>query len=313
MQQPVDERRAPVLPDDLRAERRRLRARAGRPPAARPARPAGTKGRPSPRRCRDARASASRISSGPTNAIPSSPSSIPSRREHRARELDGRVHVRSRAAAIRRLDDDHRRRAVPVSSAWRLYASTIRCTSLCRTTSSFPNSTNPIPSMPARISLHLDEPGRLLAREVDLRHVTGDDHPRAEPEPREEHLHLLGRRVLRLVEDDERVVERAAAHERERRDLDRPALHVPGEPLGIEHVVERVVQRAQVRIDLREHVAREEPEPLARLDRRPREDDAADLALGERRRRRAPSRGTSCPVPAGPIPKVTVRSRIAST
>ena len=45
--------------------------------------------------------------------------------------------------------------------------------------------------------------------EVDLGDVAGDDDLGAEPEPGEEHLHLLGRGVLRLVEDDERVVERA--------------------------------------------------------------------------------------------------------
>ena len=43
-----------------------------------------------------------------------------------------------------------------------------------------------------------------------------------EPKPKtgEEHLHLLGRGVLRLVQDDEAVVERASAHEGQRRDLD---------------------------------------------------------------------------------------------
>ena len=56
------------------------------------------------------------------------------------------------------------------------------------------------------MSLTWMRPDRLLARQVDLGHVTGHDHPRAEPEPREEHLHLLGRRVLGLVEDHERVV-----------------------------------------------------------------------------------------------------------
>jgi hypothetical protein len=50
------------------------------------------------------------------------------------------------------------------------------------------------------------------------------DRLRVEPDAGEEHLHLLGRRVLRFVEDDERVVERAAAHEGQRRDLDRGAL-----------------------------------------------------------------------------------------
>ncbi len=44
--------------------------------------------------------------------------------------------------------------------------------------------------------------------DVDLRGVAGDDGLGPEPDPGEEHLHLLGRRVLRLVEDDERRVER---------------------------------------------------------------------------------------------------------
>ena len=44
--------------------------------------------------------------------------------------------------------------------------------------------------------------------------------------------------------------------------------------LGVEHVVQRVVERAQVRVDLREHVAGQEAEPLPRLDRGTGEDDA---------------------------------------
>ena len=52
---------------------------------------------------------------------------------------------------------------------------------------------------------------------------------------------------------------------------------------GVEHVVERVEQRPQVRVDLGEHVAGQEAEPLAGLDRGAREDDPPDLAVGERR------------------------------
>src|SRR5439155_25799262 len=77
--------------------------------------------------------------------------------------------------------------------------------------------------------LHLDQTGRLLPRKVDLRDVPGDDDLRPEAEAGEEHLHLLGARVLRLVEDDERVVERPPAHEGERRNLDDALLHVRGE------------------------------------------------------------------------------------
>ena len=73
------------------------------------------------------------------------------------------------------------------------------------------------------------------------------------------------------------AVERAAAHERERRHLDRPALEEPLGPLGLEHVVEGVVERSQVGIDLGHEVPGQEAEPLAGLDRRPREDDAGHL------------------------------------
>ena len=114
--------------------------------------------------------------------------------------------------------------------------------------------------------------------QVDLRRVAGDDHARAEAQPGEEHLHLLGSGVLRLIEHHERIVQRAPAHVGERRDLDRAARHELRNDLRIHHLVDRVVQRSQIRVDLVGEGARQEPEPLSRLDRRSREDDAADLA-----------------------------------
>ena len=146
-----------------------------------------------------------------------------------------------------------------------------------RTTSAEPSSTNATPSMSSSTPRTLEQPRAVAPLgEIDLGDVAGDDHPRAEAEAGEEHLHLLGRGVLGLVEDDERVVERAAPHERERRDLDRAPLHQPGHGLGVEHVVQGVVQRTEVRVDLGEDVAGEEAEALPRLDRRPGEDDPVD-------------------------------------
>src|SRR5579864_5663037 len=55
--------------------------------------------------------------------------------EHAPRELAGALLVDLDARAVVDLDVDHRFLAVPVSSECSLYASTIRCTSLCRTTS----------------------------------------------------------------------------------------------------------------------------------------------------------------------------------
>ena len=93
----------------------------------------------------------------------------------------------------------------------------------------------------------------------------------------QEHLHLLGRGVLGLVEDDEAAVERAPPHERQRRHLDRAPLEQALGALGLDHVVEGVVQRAQVGVDLGHEVAGQEPEALTGLDRRAGEDDAVDL------------------------------------
>src|SRR5215212_5912997 len=59
-----------------------------------------------------------------------------------------------------------------------------------------------------------DEPGALVARQVDLRDVARHDHLRVEPEPSEEHLDLLRARVLRLVEDDEGVIQRVVCDEK---------------------------------------------------------------------------------------------------
>src|SRR5690606_8774570 len=66
----------------------------------------------------------------------------------------------------------------------------------------------------------MDEAGLAALWQVDLRHVARDHRLGAEAEAGEKHLHLLGRGVLRLVEDDEGVVERPAAHEGERRHFD---------------------------------------------------------------------------------------------
>ncbi len=60
------------------------------------------------------------------------------------------------------------------------------------------------------------------------------------------------------------------------------AVQVLVHPLRLEHVVERVEERAQVGVDLRHHVARQEAEPLAGLDGRAGEDDPAHLAPRQR-------------------------------
>src|SRR5205823_6165157 len=137
----------------------------------------------------------------------------------------------------------------------------------------------------------------LFPGEIDLRDVAGDDVLRAESETREEHLHLRGGRVLRLVEDDERLIPRAPPHVGQVRHLDLHALGRACEKLRPHELIGPVIPRAKLRIDLPLQVARQESEPLPRLARGPRVDEAAYFAIAERRdahgncQKRLPSAG----------------------
>jgi hypothetical protein len=68
----------------------------------------------------------------------------------------------------------------------------------------------------------VDQAAALGLVQVDLGDVAGDHGLAAEADPGQEHLHLFDRRVLGLVQDHEGVVQRAAAHEGQRGDLDHP-------------------------------------------------------------------------------------------
>ena len=80
----------------------------------------------------------------------------------------------------------------------------------------------------------------------------------------------IGRAVLRLVENDDRMRQRAAAHEGQRRDLDHAGFESALDLLRRQHVVERIVERPEIGVDLLAHVTRQEAKPLAGLDRRAR-------------------------------------------
>ncbi len=125
-----------------------------------------------------------------------------------------------------------------------------------------------------------------VAGQVDLADVAGDHRHRAEADAGEEHLHLLDRGVLRFVEDHVGVVERAAAHIGERRDLDHVALDQLGHLLEAEHFVQCVVQRAQVGVDLLAEVAGQEAQLLAGFHRRAHQQQALH-AIGFQRLDRA--------------------------
>ena len=131
----------------------------------------------------------------------------------------------------------------------------------------------------AHIAQHvhgIDQAGFLVLLQVDLGHVARHYGLAAKADTGQEHFHLLDGGVLRLVQDDEGVVQRAAAHIRQRGDLDHLLLEHLLRAVEAEQVVQRVVQRAQIRVDFLRQVARQEAQALARFHRGAGQDDALD-------------------------------------
>ena len=72
----------------------------------------------------------------------------------------------------------------------------------------------------------LDQAAALVARQIDLSAIAGDNALRVLTEPGQKHEHLLGRRILCFIQNNKRLAERSSAHVGERRDLDDSAIHV---------------------------------------------------------------------------------------
>ena len=115
------------------------------------------------------------------------------------------------------------------------------------------------------------------ARQIDLGDVASDHGGRAKTDAREEHFHLFQRGVLRLVQNDKAVVQRAATHVRQRRDLDHLLLDQLGDLFKAEHLIQRVIQRAQIGVDFLGQIARQKAQLLASFYRRTYQQDAANL------------------------------------
>src|SRR6516225_97320 len=101
------------------------------------------------------------------------------------------------------------------------------------------------------------EPGKTV-EEIALIGVAGDHHRRVPTQPRQYHLDLSLGAVLRLVDDDEGIIQRAAAHKPDWGDLDGSLGHQLLDAPAAEPLVQRVVERAQIRSKLLADVAGKE-------------------------------------------------------
>ena len=101
------------------------------------------------------------------------------------------------------------------------------------------------------------------------------------PEPGQKHLHLFGSCILGLIEDDKGVVERSASHEGQGSDFDDAPFQQSGGPIKIHHVMEGIIEGAEVRVDLFSDVPRQKSKLFARLHCRSGQDNPLDLLLHE--------------------------------
>ena len=96
----------------------------------------------------------------------------------------------------------------------------------------------------------LDQARFAAMGEIDLGGIAGDDAFGFGSEAGEEHEHLFGGGVLSFVEDDEGAVESTTAHVGEGGDLEDSLIHHLLDFFDIEHIVEGVVEGAEVRENL---------------------------------------------------------------
>ena len=130
----------------------------------------------------------------------------------------------------------------------------------------------------------LGETGQPI-EQVALVGIAGHHHRRVPAQPGQQHLDLAIGAVLRLIDNDESVVQGAPAHKADWRDLDRSFGHKLLDPLASEPFVQGVVERAQIGRKLVADIAGEIAQALAGLDRGTGQHDAPDLSGVQRRHR----------------------------
>ena len=117
--------------------------------------------------------------------------------------------------------------------------------------------------------------------QIDLGHVPGDNGLGVETQPGQKHLHLFRGGVLRLIQNDKAVVQRASPHIGQRRHLYIAPLLVLLEIFRPQHIKQGVVQRPQVRVHLVLQVAGEEAQLFAGFHGGTGQHDAVDLLRPE--------------------------------
>ena len=114
-------------------------------------------------------------------------------------------------------------------------------------------------------------------RQVDLGHIAGHNDLGTHAHAGQEHFHLLRRGVLCLVQNDEGVVQRTAAHIGQRGHLNDLFFHQTLICFSTQHIKQTVIQRAQIRVHLLLQITGQKTQFLPCFYRRAGQHDAGHL------------------------------------
>ena len=115
--------------------------------------------------------------------------------------------------------------------------------------------------------------------------VAADHHAAVLAKTGQEHLHLHRRGILRFIKDHEGIGQSPPAHKGDGRHLDLSTGKAPFDLFGRHAIIQGVIQGPQIGIDLVLHIAGQEPQFLARLHCRARQDQPLHAAGDQLRHR----------------------------
>ena len=125
----------------------------------------------------------------------------------------------------------------------------------------------------------LPQTGLLSIRQVNLRQVSGYDYLGVKSNTGQKHLHLRLRRILRLIQYDKRIIQCPSSHIGERRDLYYTPFQIFGNRFRSHHLIQSIIERTQIGIDLTLQVSRQKTQLFPGLNRGSCQDNPADLIL----------------------------------
>ena len=94
-----------------------------------------------------------------------------------------------------------------------------------------------------------------LWRKIDLGDIAHNDHLGIQTETGEKHFNLMSCRILRLIEENDRIIQYTSSHKSQRRYLNDVVIHVLPELRRRDHFLQRVVERLEVRVEFIFHFA----------------------------------------------------------